>query len=152
MDKLEKEERNSQYVEYINKIEPKTSSIPALIIAFFVGGAICCFGEFVCYLLVYFFPMMSLPNAYTWTQIILIFLAILFTGFGVYDDLGKFAGAGSIIPITGFANSVASPAMEYKREGIIFGICVKMFIVAGPVIVTAIVSSVAVGIIYAIIG
>ena len=72
-------------------------------------------------------------------------------GFGIYDKIGGVAGAGSIVPITGFANSIASPAMEFRREGIIFGLMAKMFVIAGPVIVTGIVSSVIVGVIYRII-
>ena len=83
-----------------------------------------------------------------WMLIVLIFITCLLTGIGIFDKIGNFAGAGTIVPITGFANSIASPALEYKKEGIIFGVCSKMFIVAGPVIVCGTVASVIVGIIY----
>ncbi|MBS3995230.1 MAG: SpoVA/SpoVAEb family sporulation membrane protein, partial [Alkaliphilus sp.] len=82
------------------------------------------------------------------TPVILIFLGSFFTGLGVYDKLGKLAGAGSIVPITGYANSIVSPAMEFKREGYIFGVGAKMFILAGPVLVYGIGSSVVIGLIY----
>ena len=81
-------------------------------------------------------------------SIILIFIASLLTGLGIYDRIGVFAGAGSIVPITGFSNSISSPAIEFKKEGIIFGLCVKMFSVAGPVIVNGVVVSVIIGFIY----
>ena len=80
-----------------------------------------------------------------WTTVIMIFLGALFTGLGLYDRLGYYAGGGSIIPITGFANSIVSPAMEYNREGVFFGICSKMFTIAGPIIVFGVVASVIVG-------
>ena len=97
------------------------------------------------------FPTMSLESASAWMSIILIFIASFLTGIGVYDRIGVFAGAGSIVPITGFSNSISSPAIEFKKEGIIFGICVKMFTVAGPVIVNGTIISIIVGIIYLII-
>jgi stage V sporulation protein AC len=86
------------------------------------------------------------------TAIILVFLGAFFTGLGIYDKLGKFAGAGSIVPITGFSNSIVSPAMEFKREGFIFGVGAKMFVIAGPVLVYGISASVMVGIIYYLFG
>ena len=94
------------------------------------------------------FPTMSVESAGAWMLIILIFLASFLTAIGVYDRIGVFAGAGSIVPITGFSNSITSPAMEFKKEGIIFGLCVKMFTVAGPVIVNGLAISVLVGIVY----
>ena len=98
------------------------------------------------------FPSLPKDNIQAYTLIILIFLAAFLTGVGIYDRIGAFAGAGSIVPITGFANYIASPAIEFKNEGWIFGVCVKMFTVAGPVIVTGIASSILVGIIYFIVG
>ena len=94
------------------------------------------------------FPTMSVDSVNAWMLIILIFIASFLTGLGVYDRIGAFAGGGSIVPITGFSNSITSPAMEFKKEGIIFGLCVKMFSVAGPVIVNGIAVSIIVGIIY----
>ena len=91
---------------------------------------------------------MAEASAWAYTLIILIFIASFLTGIGVFDKIGAYAGAGTIVPITGFSNSITSPALEFKNEGIIFGMCVKMFIIAGPVIVSGIVSSAIVGLIY----
>ena len=97
------------------------------------------------------FPSLSQQSAWAYTLIILIFIAALLTGIGVYDQIGKFAGGGSIVPITGFSNSITSPSIEFKSEGIVYGICVKMFSIAGPVIVFGTVASMVVGLIYWII-
>ena len=145
-------ERNKKYNDYVLQKIPKTKSFPTLIYAFLVGGFICCIGQAIQDGLMTIFPTMTLEEAGTWMLIILIFIASLLTGLGVYDRIGAFAGAGSIVPITGFSNSIASPALEFKSEGWIFGLCVKMFSVAGPVIVTGIASSILVGIIYFIVG
>ena len=91
---------------------------------------------------------MSLDSASAWMSIILVIIASFLTGIGVYDRIGKYAGGGSIVPITGFANSVVSPAVEFKTEGYIYGTAAKMFVIAGPIIVFGIASSVLVGIIY----
>ena len=115
---------------------------------FLVGGVICMIGQSISDTLMSIFPTMSIETVTTWMLIILIFIASLLTGLGVYDRIGVFAGAGSIVPITGFSNSITSPAMEFKKEGIIFGLCVKMFTVAGPVIVNGVAISVIVGIVY----
>lgn len=140
--------RNTEYMEYVNAKEPKTTEWPSLIFAFLIGGTICLIGEVISNFLQMIWPTLSSMHALVWTQIIIMAIAILLTGIGVFDDIAKIAGAGTIIPITGFANSIASSALEFKREGIIQGVCVKMFIVAGPVVVSAIVSSVILGIIY----
>ena len=91
---------------------------------------------------------MEKETAGLYTTLSLIFLSVLFTGLNLYQKLANFAGAGTIVPITGFSNSIASPAMEFKNEGIIFGLCVKMFTIAGPVIVMGVVASILTGIIY----
>ena len=117
-----------------------------------MGGIICCIGEGVSDAIKAIFPDMTTEDVGAWTTVIMIFLGSLLTGLGVYDKLGHFAGGGSIIPITGFANSVVSPAMEYNREGVFFGVCAKMFVIAGPIIVFGIVFSVVVGIIGLIAG
>ena len=146
------QERNKKYNAYVDSKKPLTKNFPTLIYAFIVGGFICIVGQVLLDLLLAIFPSMSLEAANTWMLIILIFIASFLTGIGVYDRIGVFAGAGSIVPITGFSNSICSPALEFKKEGIIFGLCVKMFSVAGPVIVTGIASSILVGIIYFIVG
>ena len=145
---MNKEERNKKYNDYVNSKKPLTRNFPTLIYAYLVGGFICMIGQGISDTLMYLFPSMSIDAASTWMLIILIFLASLLTGLGIYDRIGVFAGGGSIVPITGFSNSITSPAMEFKKEGIIFGLCVKMFTVAGPVIVNGVAISVIVGIIY----
>lgn len=91
--------------------------------------------------------LLGAQHASTATSITLVFLSALLTGIGVYDKIGKYAGAGSIVPITGFANSVVSPAMEYRREGLVMGVGAKLFTLSGPVLVYGISSSIIVGII-----
>ena len=94
------------------------------------------------------FPALTEEEIGSWTTVIMIFLGAFFTALGVYDRLGRVAGGGSIIPITGFANSVVSPALEFNREGVFFGVCAKMFVIAGPIIVFGVVSGVVVGVIH----
>ncbi len=120
--------------------------------AFVIGGAICCFGQALSDLYTYLLPNMAEKDIASIVTLSLIFIASALTGFGVYDKIGNFAGAGSIVPITGFANSVVSSAIEHKREGVVMGLCANMFTVAGPVIVFGISSSVIVGIIVLIFG
>lgn len=148
---MDKAERNKKYNQYVDNKKPKTKNFPTLIYAYLVGGFICILGQVIQDTLLAIFPTMSIEAAGTWMLIILIFLASLLTGLGVYDRIGVFAGGGSIVPITGFSNSICSPAIEFKKEGIIFGLCVKMFSVAGPVIVNGTVISIIVGLIYLII-
>lgn len=142
------EERNKKYNAYVDSKKPQTKNFPTLIYAYWVGGFICIIGQIILDSLLGLFPTMSLEEANAWMLIILIFIASFLTGIGVYDRIGVFAGAGSIVPITGFSNSICSPAVEFKKEGIIFGLCVKMFSVAGPVIVNGTVISIIVGFIY----
>lgn len=142
------EDRNEKYKKYVAAKIPKTKIFPSLIYSFVIGGLICCLGQLIYDGFHYWFPILNEQELGTIMLICLIFLTCFFTAIGVFDILGSFAGAGTIIPISGFANSIASPALEYKREGIIFGVCAKMFTVAGPVIVCGIVASFIVGIIY----
>lgn len=149
---MEKSEINANYREYVKKKTPKTNEIKTLIAAFRVGGIICIIGQMFHDVIKALFPYLDRKEINSFVTIIMIFFGALLTAIGIYDDIGKFAGAGSIVPITGFANSVVSPAMEFKTEGFIYGMESKMFIVAGPIIISGIVSSVIVGIIYLIIG
>jgi len=149
---MDKEQINISYCKFVENRLPKTKFFPSLLWAFLVGGLICCIGQSINDGLSAIFPALNKDDIQAYTLIILIFLASFLTGIGVYDRIGAFAGAGSIVPITGFSNSIASPAIEFKNEGLIFGLCVKMFSVAGPVIVTGIASSILVGIIYLIVG
>ncbi len=142
---------NKNYIEYVNSIAPKTNEARSLWHAFLVGGFICVIGQFIRYLFLYTFGLYGDELAGA-TSMALIFIGCLLTGFGVYDNIGHVAGGGSIVPITGFANSVCSPAMEFKSEGFVYGLAAKMFVVAGPIIVYGISASVLTGLVYYIIG
>lgn len=148
---MEDKKRNEAYNKYVSAKIPKTRPWPTLFNSFWVGGVICLIGQGVNDLLLLIFPSLSEQSAWAYTLIVLIFIASFLTGVGVYDQIGKFAGGGSIVPITGFSNSITSPSIEFKSEGIVYGICVKMFTIAGPVIVFGVVSSMVVGLIYWII-
>ncbi|TJX14702.1 stage V sporulation protein AC [Tissierella creatinini] len=139
MDKLNKKE----YQKFSDKKSPKPKYLKNIVMAFLVGGIICAFGQVI----INFLKSLGLDEKAVGagTSIILVFLGAILTGLGVYDKIGKVGGAGAAIPITGFANAIVSPAMEYKREGFIFGVAAKMFTVAGPVLVYGIGSSVIVG-------
>lgn len=142
---------NSEYLKYVSEISPKTNELTTLLNAFWVGGVICSIGQFVRIILMYAFNLYGDELASA-TSMVMIFLGALFTGIGVYDRIGKYAGGGSIVPITGFANSVVSPAMEFRSEGYVYGLAAKMFVIAGPIIVFGVVGSAAVGIVYYVIG
>lgn len=145
---MQDQERNKRYNAYVEAKIAKTHAWPSLFNSFWVGGLICTLGQVINDLILLWFPTVSTQSAWADTLIILIFLASFLTGLGVFDKIGAFAGAGTIVPITGFSNSIASPAIEFKNEGIIFGMCAKMFIIAGPVIVSGTVASMIVGLIY----
>ena len=135
-----------EYDSYVKKKAPKSPLVPNMLKAFVSGGIICCIGQ----ALINGFKAAGLEQdgAGTATSITLIFVGALLTGLKVYDNLAKFAGAGTLVPITGFANSVAAPALEFKSEGIITGMSAKMFVIAGPVIVFGIAASIIYGILY----
>lgn len=144
---MKSEFSNKKYLEYVSSVAPKTNEKKSLFHAFWVGGTICLIGQFIRYLLEFVFGLYGDELAGT-TSTILIFIGAMLTGLGVYDRIGKYAGGGSIVPITGFANSVVSPAMEFKTEGFIYGLAAKMFVVAGPIIVFGIIGGVSVGLVY----
>jgi len=137
---------NKQYQQLVSDTAPKTKKLKTMLAAFIVGGLICCLGELLYVLFTRWLPNMERKDIGATVSVTLIGLASVLTGFGVYDKLGAFAGAGSIVPITGFANSVTSAAMEHNREGIIYGICSKMFIIAGPIIVFGMTLAIAAGV------
>ena len=145
------ENLNKKYLDYVSSISPKTNEFLTLFRAFWVGGVICLVGQFVRYILTFVVGLYGDTLASV-TSMVMIFLGSFLTGLGVYDRIGKYAGGGSIVPITGFANSVVSPAMEFKSEGYIYGLAAKMFTIAGPIIVFGVLGSVATGIIYYILG
>ena len=139
-------ETPKQYQDYVDKKSPNSPILRNCLCAFFVGGLICCIGQVI--LDICKARGLSIELSGTVCSIVLIGLSAFLTGLNVFNKIGKFAGAGSLIPITGFANSIVSPAMEYKSEGYIMGVGAKMFTVAGPVLVYGISTSIIVGLIY----
>ena len=125
-----------KYEQYVKQLTP-THSLPLnMAKAFLTGGLICLLGQVI------------LNDSRTWCSVLLILLSVLLTGFGIYPKIGKFGGAGSLVPITGFANSVAASAIEFRAEGQVFGIGCKIFTIAGPVILYGILSAWGLGVIY----
>jgi len=138
--------RNENYKKYVEENTPKNSIVKDTIQAFIVGGIICTIGQF--FISYYQYLGAGEEAAKAYNSITLVFLSVLLTGLGIYPKLAKFGGAGTLVPITGFANSVAAPAVEYKKEGQVFGIGCKIFTIAGPVILYGIFSSWVLGLIY----
>lgn len=136
------------YLAEVRKDMPRTRHISTMIKAFVLGGVICCIGQGISDILKLIITDADEKVIGGFTTMIMILLTGILTGFGIYDKIGSWGGAGSIIPITGFANSIVSPAIEHKREGIVLGLCSNMFSIAGPVIVFGITASVVVGLIY----
>lgn len=142
----DKTARNQNYNKYVKQVTPKFSTAKNCLKAFIIGGIICIIGQgFMNY---YMSLASDIELAKSYTTLSLVFLSILLTGLGFYQKLAKFGGAGTLVPITGFANSVAAPAVEYKKEGQVFGIGCKIFTIAGPVILYGIFSSWMLGLIY----
>ena len=140
------EQAKKQYQKMVERVSPGSRTFANSLKAFVVGGLICDVGQLIRNLLLK--GGVSEDHTAIYTAVILVFLGVLLTGLGVYDKIGKFAGAGSVVPITGFANSVAAPAIEYKKEGYVLGVGAKMFLVAGPVIVYGTLAATVVGLIY----
>lgn len=134
-----------EYDNIVKKISPKSKCFVNSLKAFLIGGTICTIGQVLINL--YQFLGLNEDDSKTLTSVTLIFLGILLTAIGVYDKIAKHAGAGTLVPITGFANAVSSPAIEFKSEGYVAGLGAKLFIIAGPVIVYGVASSVLYGII-----
>lgn len=145
------QKRNEEYLKYVEKETPKTGWFNSIFHAFIVGGTICCFGQMFGDVIKSFNPNMDILRVGSWVNIIIITITIILTAFGVFDRIAKFGGGGTFIPISGFANSIASCAIEFKNEGLVFGIGSKMFYVAGPVIVNGVAYSIIVGLFYSLI-
>ena len=143
------EKRNKSYNQYVENVTKKAGCVYNCFKAFITGGIICTIGQ----LIMNFMKMtgMTADDAASYTTLILVALSGIFTGFGIYPLITSFGGAGALVPITGFANSIASPAIEYKKEGQVFGIGCKIFTIAGPVILYGIFFSWIIGLIYWII-
>jgi stage V sporulation protein AC len=135
-----------EYQDLVKKVKPKVPLLRNVIGAFLVGGTICLIGQII--LGGFIAGGLTQRAAIGATAAVMIFLGSLMTGLGIYDNLAKFAGAGSIVPITGFANSIVAPALEFKSEGYVFGLSSKMFVVAGPVLTFGFIASVTIGLIY----
>lgn len=141
-----KKEQQKLYVKYVKEMTPTHNLFLNMGKAFFTGGLICLIGQFI---LNYTQNMgLNKETSSSWCSLTLILLSVLLTGLNIYPKIGKFGGAGSLVPITGFANSVAAPAIEFKAEGQIFGIGCKIFTIAGPVILYGTLSSWILGIVY----
>ena len=142
---------NQQYQDYLEQKSPNSKIVKDVLWAFVVGGIICAIGQgiFDAYLNLL---GLSEDDARTAVSVTMIFLGVFLTGIDVYGKIAKKAGAGTLVPITGFANAVVSPAMEFKKEGFVLGLAAKMFVIAGPVLVYGITASAIVGVIYYIIG
>lgn len=138
-------ETKQEYSDYVDQKSPNSPILKNCFNAFWVGGLICSIGQIIMDFCEY--QGMDQTSASTVVSIILIAISAILTGLNVFNKIGKFAGAGSLVPITGFANSIVSPAIEYKSEGYVMGVGGKMFTVAGPVLVFGISASVIIGII-----
>lgn len=136
---------NKEYSRMTDLASPPSRSLRNCIYAFITGGAICTLAQIIN--MIYSFYISDTELASTATSMTMIFLGAFFTGLNLYDNLAKYAGAGTLVPITGFANSIAAPAIEYRTEGFIMGVGANMFKIAGPVLVYGISASVAYGII-----
>ena len=136
---------NNEYSELTKKCSPDTKYYKTLPMAFIIGGLICCIGQ--AFNDLYTYLGMDETSSGTLTSVTMIFLSAIFTGAGIYGRLAKIGGAGTLVPITGFANAVVSPALEFKTEGYVLGVGAKIFIIAGPVIVYGLAASVIYGII-----
>ncbi|HOP53175.1 MAG: stage V sporulation protein AC [Bacillota bacterium] len=134
-----------RYARLVEQEKPRVDVGGNVLKAFVVGGTICLIGEVIKTYLISF--GLSGEVAGVWTSIALVFLSALLTGLGIYDEIARFGGAGSAIPITGFSNSVVAPAMEFRSEGAILGLAARMFVIAGPVIVYGLVSATVFGLI-----
>lgn len=139
-----------EYLDYVNQKSPNSKLWRNMLLAFLIGGIICvigqAFSDFYTYIL-----HMEEEMVKTAVPITMVFLGALLTGLDIYNKIAKYGGAGTLVPITGFANAIVSPAMEFKREGYVLGLASKMFVIAGPVLVYGITASIAVGFIYYII-
>lgn len=139
-------ETKADYQKYVDEKTPNSPIWLNILKAFIVGGIICLIGQFIADYLTS--RGLNKDTVSSTTSIALIFIGIFLTSINMYNRIGKFAGAGSIVPITGFANSIASPAIEFKSEGLVLGVGAKLFQVAGPVLVYGISTSIVVGLLY----
>lgn len=146
MTPLEKQIKEKQYQDYVKQHTPVHNVWTNMLKAFLTGGSICTLGQLIsnyCKTL-----GLSEKDCGAWTAIVLVLFSVILTGLNVYSKIANWGGAGALVPITGFANSVAAPAIEYKKEGQVFGIGAKIFTIAGPVLLYGVVTSWALGLVY----
>jgi len=136
-----------RYKRLVERLTPNSALGIGCLRAFWTGGLICTIGQVITLLGTKYLKLTA-ETAPMFTAAVLVFCGCTLTGIGVYDDMGRYAGAGTIVPITGFANSVTAPAMEFRREGMVLGLGAKLFTLAGPVLTYGVTSSIAVGVIY----
>lgn len=141
------EQKKQQYEQYVKKMTPTHNLWLQMAKAFLLGGVICDIGQFILNTAMNQFGL-DKQTAGSWCSLILILLSVILTGLNIYPSIVKWGGAGALVPITGFANSVSAPAIEFQKEGQVFGIGCKIFTIAGPVILYGIVASWALGLIY----
>lgn len=146
---MRKEPSKQEYNQMVEEMTPKHNCLLNCVKAFCVGGAFCLVGEFMKQMMIRYWGL-SKKDSLLYVTVELVLFSVILTGFNLYGKITKFGGAGGLVPITGFANSVASPAIEYQKEGQVFGIGVKIFTIAGPVILYGIFSSFVVGVVYLI--
>ena len=145
-----KEQIKNKYKQMAKEATPKSEIFKNCLKAFLVGGIICDIGQLIMNIIESFgYPKEQVMNI---VPIIMVFIGAVLTGTGIYGKMASFGGAGTVVPITGFSNAVVAPAIEFKKEGYIFGVAAKMFTIAGPVLVYGIGTSVIIGIIYYVIG
>jgi len=147
---MEEKRTKQEYKKWSQQQAPRSKKAKNFLLAFLVGGAICTVGQIILRLLLN--AGLAKDDASAVTTLIMIFFGAFLTGLNVYDNIGRIGGAGAAIPVTGFANSIVSPAMEYKKEGYVMGVGAKMFLIAGPVLVYGIVTSIIAGILYFLFG
>jgi len=145
----ERQRQLNRYMKLVQTLSPNSKTAQGLLRAFWVGGAICLLGQVLIETGVRLLHMpYSAASAFASTGI--VFLTALLTGLGIFDRIGQYAGAGAFVPISGFANAMVSPAMEFRREGLVLGLGAKLFTIAGPVLTWGVSASVVVGLIYAL--
>lgn len=144
---IDEAERDQAYNSYVKKITPTHNLWLNMLYAFICGGIICTIGQWIMNIAQNTYAL-DQETAGSWTSMILVLASVILTGFGIYPKLANWGGAGALVPITGFANGVAAPAIEYKVEGQVFGIGCKIFTIAGPVILYGIFTSWLLGLIY----
>ena len=139
----------NRYAQLVDRLSPKSKLGQGLLRAFITGGLICLLGQIFVEVGLRYMDM-TVTTATTFSSMMIVFITAVLTGVGVFDKIGQYGGAGAFVPISGFANAMVSPAMEFRREGLVLGLGVKLFTIAGPVLVWGISASVLVGLAYAI--